>query len=232
MLKELIDKLYLDKEREKNERRNKERAKFYISEAGKCPRSIFFRFKKAPAKEIEAEKLRLFEYGNYIHQLILRPLISLRLIRATEIDIPPQEIVSGRADAIISLEGEPYVLDIKSISGRMNLEKMTEPKIEDSYQIQLYLHYFGIKKGILLYLNKDTHVIKEFSVNYDDNLVNKLLINFEELKSKIKANILPERLSVFPTGWQCQYCEFFEICKLAGGKNIKWEDFKKKIEEI
>lgn len=116
MLEELINKFYLDREREKKERRGTERTQFYISEAGKCPRNIFFRFKRAPAREIEAERLRLFEYGNYIQQLILRPLFSLRLIRSTEVDIPPQEIVSGRADAIISLDGEPYVLDVKSIS--------------------------------------------------------------------------------------------------------------------
>jgi len=57
MLKEYIDKFYLDKERDKKERIRKQRTQFYISEAGKCPRSIFFRFKQAPAKEIEAERL-------------------------------------------------------------------------------------------------------------------------------------------------------------------------------
>lgn len=229
MLKELIDKFYLDREREKKEK-GKERTQFYISEAGKCPRSIFFKFKQAPAREIEAERLRLFEYGNYVHQLILRPLFSLRLVRATEIDISPQEIITGRADAIISLEGEPYVLDIKSISGRMNLEKMKEPKLEDCYQIQLYLHYFGIKKGILLYLNKDTQEIKEFPITYNNELVKKLLDNFEKLKSKIESNIIPPRLISFPDSWQCRYCEFREICEIAGASEVNWEVFKKKIE--
>lgn len=229
MLKELVDKFYLDREREKKER-GEERTKFYISEAGKCPRSIFFRFKKAPSREIEAERLRLFEHGNYIHQLILRPLFSLRLIRATEVDISPQEIISGRADAIISLGGEPYVLDIKSISGRMDLKKMKEPKLEDCYQIQLYLHYFGIKKGILLYLNKDTQELKEFPITYNEGLVKKLLANFEKLKSKIESNIIPPRLIDFPDGWQCRYCEFREICGMAGAYEVNWEDFKKKIE--
>ena len=229
MLKELIDKFYLDRERERKER-GKERTRFYISEAGKCPRSIFFRFKQAPAREIEAERLRLFEHGNYIHQLILRPLFSLRLIRATEVDISPQEIITGRADAIISVNGEPHVLDIKSISGRMNLEKMKEPKIEDCYQIQLYLHYFGIKKGILLYLNKDTQELREFPITYNNELVKKLLANFEKLKSKIESDIVPPRLIDFPEGWQCRYCEFGEICRMAGANEVNWEDFKKKIE--
>jgi len=229
MLKELIDQFYLDREREKKERRERERTQFYVSEVGKCPRTVFFRFKQAPAREVEAERLRLWEHGNYIHQLILRPLFSLRLVRATEIEIPPQEIIVGRADAIISLGGEPYVLDIKSISGRMNLERMEQPKLEDSYQIQLYLHYFGIKKGILLYLNKDTQELKEFLVNYNNELVEKLLAGFEKLKSKIESNIIPLRLRDFPENWQCQYCEFKEICSMTGPAEINWEEFKKKI---
>lgn len=229
VLKELIDKFYLEREREKKER-GKERVQFYISEAGKCPRSIFFRFKQAPAREIEAERLRVFEYGNYIHQLILRPLFSLRLIRATEVDIKPQEIITGRADAIISINGEPYVLDIKSISGKIDLGKMLEPKLEDCYQIQLYLHYFGIKKGILLYLNKDTQEIKEFPIIYNEGIVKKLLVDFEKLKTKIESNIVPQRLIDFPENWQCRYCEFREICEIVGEKEVNWENFKKKIE--
>jgi CRISPR/Cas system-associated exonuclease Cas4 (RecB family) len=232
MLKQLIDKFYLDREKEKKEKKGKERTQFYISEAGKCPRNIFFKFKQAPAREMEAERLRLFEHGNYIHQLILRPLFSLRLIRATEVDIPPQEIIVGRADAVISINGEPYVLDIKSISGRINLERMTEPKLEDGYQIQLYLHYFGIKKGILLYLNKDTQELKEFLINYNNELVEKLLAEFKKLKSKIESNIIPPRLIDFPQCWQCQYCEFKEICDLALAGEMNWNDFKVKIETM
>ncbi len=231
MLKELIDKFYLDRERERKEKEDKERTQFYISEAGRCPRNIFFRFKRAPSREMEAERLRLLEHGNYIHQLVLRPLFSLRLVRATEIDIPPQEVVKGRADAIISINGEPWVLDIKSISGRINLERMTEPKQEDYYQIQLYLHYFGIKKGILLYMNKDTQELKEFGVDYNNELVKQLLANFENLKSKIKSNIIPARLSDYPNNWQCAYCEFRNICNIAEGEEINWNDFKLKIEE-
>ena len=232
MLKDLIDQFYIDRERERKEKRNKERTQFYISEAGRCPRNIFFRFKKAPAREMEAERLRIFEHGNYIHQLVLRPLFSLRLVRATEIDIPPQEIIKGRADAIISINGEPYVVDIKSISGRMNLAKMEEPKIEDYYQIQLYLHYFGIKKGILLYMNKDTQELKEFAVEYNNEVVKQLLSNFESLKKKVESDIVPARLVDYPKNWQCNYCEFREICDLADGGEMDWNLLKERIKEL
>jgi len=98
MLKELIDKFYLDR------KKDKEQQHFYVSEAGKCPRQIFFKFKNAPRKEMEANILRLFDHGDHMHQLIMKPLLSTREVRVVtaEVDIPPQELVRGRADAIIS----------------------------------------------------------------------------------------------------------------------------------
>lgn len=228
MLKEIIDEFYLDREREKN----KERLHFYVTDAGKCPRAIFFNFKRVPREEIGAERLRVFEHGDYIQQMTLRPLFSKGLIRATEVNIPPQEIISGRADAIISVDGVPYVVDIKSISGRLNMEKMEKPHLEHYYQVQLYLHYFKIKKGILLYVNKDTQELKEFIFDYNPELVEKLLDWFQNLKEKIESDIVPPRLPDYPKNWQCSYCPYKEICKIAGQGEIKWPDLKKNIEKI
>lgn len=228
MLTELLNKFYLEKEKEK---KNRDRIQFYISEAGKCPRAIFFKFKKAPGKPLEPERIRIFEHGDFIHQMILRPLFSLGLVRATEITIPPQELVSGRADAILSLDGEPYVLDVKSISGKLNFEKL-QPHPEHIWQLQLYLHYFKIKKGILLYVNKDTQELKEFSIDYDPKIAQELLDWFEKLKKKLLENKVPPRLKDYPTNWQCEKCEFLELCKMAGEGEISWEDFKEKIENF
>jgi len=246
MLKELIDKFYLEREKEKR-KKDKDRIRFFISEAGKCPRMIFFRFKKAPAEEIEPERLRVFEEGEIIQQRILRHLFSLGVVRATEIQIPPQELVAGRADAIVSFTdrtfsdlgieikekvepGIPYVLEIKSISGKMNLKKLPLP--DHVNQLQLYLHYFKVKKGILLYLNKDTQEITEFVFDYDKNLVEKILNWFSKLKEKIEADLVPIRLVDWPDNWQCQKCEFFEICKIAGEKEIPWSKLKSEIEKL
>jgi CRISPR/Cas system-associated exonuclease Cas4 (RecB family) len=168
-------------------------------------------------------------------------------VRATEIQIPPQELVSGRADAIVSFTertfadlgieikekiepGLPYVLEIKSISGKMNLKKLPLP--EHVNQLQLYLHYFKIKRGILLYLNKDTQEISEFIFEYDRELAEKILNWFSKLKEKVEADLVPLRLVDWPDNWQCQKCEFFEICKIAGEKEIPWQRLKEEIEKL
>jgi len=225
MLKELIDKYYLDKENDKAQ------THFYITDAGKCPRAIFFKFKKAPRKEMEARVLRMFDHGDYIHRLIMRALFGAHKVRvvASEIDMPPQEIISGRADAILSIDNELYLLDIKSINS-MLFEKLDAPKEDNVNQIQLYLHFFQIPKGILLYVSKDTQDLKEFIVNYDRNLCLNLLKELQELKRKIDNDIIPFPLPDYPDNWQCRYCQFREVCDLIGKKEMSWLEFKKQIE--
>ena len=55
MLKELIDQFYIDNQK------NSEQTKFYITDAVKCPRSVFFKLKNAPREPLDARLMRIFE---------------------------------------------------------------------------------------------------------------------------------------------------------------------------
>ncbi len=222
MLKEIIDKYYQDKRNERDKKR------FYISDAGKCPRQIFFKFKKVPGKEMEPRILRIFDQGNYVHLRLMRDLFSLGVVVASEVNIPPKEDIGGRADAIIRINNELYLVDFKSINS-MILKNMEEPKEDHILQIQLYLHFFNLKKGILLYEGKDNSQIKEFPIEYDKEVVEKILNDFSRLKINVEKNLIPQQLSDYSDNWQCKYCQFKEICSIAGAGNVDWEDFKKKI---
>lgn len=229
MLKEIIDKFYLDRQKNK-----KEQTSFWISEAGKCPRQIFFKFKNVKGKDLEANILRLFDHGEHMHQLIMKPLISTSNrdihVVASEIDIPTGELVRGRADAIISDGKDLYVLDVKSMNS-MIFEKLEAPKEENVDQIQLYLYYFKIPRGILLYVDKDKLKLKEFLINLDEKRVKNLLNNLTILKIKIDKNSIPARIQTYPNDWQCKFCAYREVCDIASGGEVEWEDFKKKIKE-
>ena len=225
MLRELINQFYLDKQKER------EQTRFYITDAGKCGRAIFFKFKKVPREEMEARILMMFHHGDYIQMQIMNTLFSLGLVRASEINTPPQEIISGRADAIITLDNELYVVDFKSMNS-MIFKGLAQPKDENVNQIQLYLHFFKIPKGILLYVNKDTLELKEFLINYNPNIAQSLLKDLTNLKTKIDANIIPLRLPDYPDNWQCRYCPFKEICAMVEAGEMKWDAFKFKIEAM
>lgn len=223
MLKELIDKFYLDNQE------NRKQLHFYVTDAGKCPRAVFFKLKQAPSEKMDPRILRIFEHGEQLHRNLYNVLYRLRIGMTTEIPIPPQEIISGRADAILCLNGENYLLDIKSMNS-MIFKNLTAPKIENVYQLQLYMHFFDIKKGILLYIDKDRQDIKEFVVDYDRGLNEALLGGFKRLKKQVENNQLPQALNDYPKNWQCGYCQYRQICDLAGRQEISWNDFKNKIQ--
>jgi len=227
MLREIIDKYYLDRQKDK------EQKSFYISEAGKCPRQIFFKFKNVPRKEMEANILRLFDHGDHMHKLIMKPLLSTRDVHvvSSEVDIPPQQLVRGRADAIISDGKNLYVLDIKSLNS-MIFRTLTEPKEENIDQVQLYLHYFEIPKGILLYVSKDNLELKEFIIDYNPIRAEELLNNLTFLRKQIDSNIVPARIPGYPDDWQCRYCQFREVCDLGTPDQMNWLDLKKHIEKL
>lgn len=205
MLKELIDQFYTDHFKEKD------RHHFYITDAGKCPRAIYFKFKGAPRKEPEARILRIYDHGDYSQMRIMSILFSLGIVRAAEVRIPPQEIIAGRADAIIGLEGKPYILEIKT-SSQYKFSKLEEPEPDHLKQIQLYLHYFKIPQGILLYEDKNTQELKEFLVNYDPELVQNVLKELEILKTQIEKDIIPP-IPKNIESWRCEYCEYQEECQ-------------------
>jgi CRISPR/Cas system-associated exonuclease Cas4 (RecB family) len=218
----LIDQFYLDNQK------NREQTRFYITDAGKCPRAVFFKFKNVAKAPMDARIMRIFEHGENIHRSIFNILYRLRLGVVTEIPIPSQEIISGRADAILCIGNENYVLDIKSMNS-MIFRKLEAPKEENVYQIQLYLHYFNIKKGILLYIDKDRQEMKEFFVDYDEALCKSLLDKFYTLKDQVEKDILPSRMEDYPKNWQCSYCQFKDVCRMSNGNDITWEELKNKI---
>jgi len=228
ILKEIIDDYY----KEQNKLRRKGQKKFWISDAGECPRVVFFKFKEAPQKELEPNVLRIFERGDYIHEKIRRVLFSKGLIQASEVEIPPEEIISGRADAIVNINGQLYVLDIKSVDGRKFQTIKDEPLIENVCQLQLYLHFFKIEKGILLYESKDSSELKEFVIPYNKEMVEKLLKGIENLFEKVENDIIPARLPDYPYNKRCKYCRFREICDMAEAGEMNWQDFKNKIENL
>ncbi|MFH1509691.1 MAG: PD-(D/E)XK nuclease family protein [Candidatus Nealsonbacteria bacterium] len=224
-LSNLIDKFYLDKHNDRDQKH------FYVTDAGRCARSLFFKFKNAPKADMEPHILRLFDHGDHMHQLIMKPLFGMRDVHvvASEVNIPPQEIISGRADAILSDGKTMYVLDIKSTNS-MLFDKMTEPKEENVDQIQMYLHYLDVPKGILLYVNKNTLALKEYMVDYDKKRVLSLLKHLKDTKKKIDSDIVPDRIDSYPENWQCRYCQFKSLCVMANSGELPWADFKKKIE--
>ena len=154
--------------------------------------------------------MRIFEHGTHTHFRIMGVLYSLCLVTASEISIPENEMIHGRADAIVSIKGEPYIVEIKSVnSAKFRKEEADSDHIK---QLQLYLYFFKVKKGILLYENKDTQELNEYIIDYDEKLVKDVIASFDKLKDQLEQAIVPE-IPKDIEEWRCNYCSYLEECK-------------------
>ncbi|MCD6092738.1 MAG: PD-(D/E)XK nuclease family protein [Candidatus Aenigmarchaeota archaeon] len=211
MLVEKIDEFYREREPDKK------RDYFYVSEVGDCPRKIFFKIKNAPKEPMEPRVNRIFHNGDHVHIRLMSVLYSLGLVTASEIEIPPDKLFHGRADAIVHINKENYVLEIKSMNPFIFEKRaMSKPDINHIMQLQLYMHYFNISKGIILVESKGNQELKEFIIQKDEKMIDDILSKFTELKEKIDNNELPPVPD--KTGWdfdKCLYCVYRKTCRKA-----------------
>ncbi|MFB6215642.1 MAG: PD-(D/E)XK nuclease family protein [Candidatus Aenigmatarchaeota archaeon] len=217
MLKERIDDFYRDKEESR-----KKRDYFYVSEADDCKRKIYFKMRGAPKEDLEPVVRRKFERGDQIHRGLVSVLYSLGLATASEVETPKDSLFHGRADAVVSINGDNYVVEIKS-HNPYSFRNLEEPKSSWYKQLQLYLHYFDMEEGIILVECKGTQELKEFTVERDHDLVKEIFSEFQDLKEKVEKGVIPEK----PDGddWEynkCNYCEYEEVCENTSGNLNKF----------
>ena len=214
----LIDK-YLYREA-----RAKVIGKYYPSEVGQCIRKVWFSY-KIP-KQIEPHVTKIFEAGNMLHGFIVDVLKSDKNPEVTllETELPlkvPMEgfEISGRIDDIIRLEhnGEKILVEVKTCK---SIDYLREPSEQYLMQLQLYLHATGIKRGVVLYIEKNTLRSKHFHVNYDRNMADTVFSRFKALDIALKNDSLPqaEAKQSQKNKWMCGFCLYKKECDGIEGK--------------
>ena len=195
------------------ERQNKEReGYFYVTDAAACKRKVFYDFKKdIPKTDVDTSVLRKFVQGNSIHEKLVAILEKAGVVTAKEINIPANDYkIHGRVDAMLEINGEKIILEIKSIAN-YGFISLKEPKREHVYQLQLYLFFFNIKKGYLLYESKDNQNLQQFEVRLNINTVKRALKNILAIEDYLKNDIIPPR-DFLKNSWQCKSCPYKNHC--------------------
>ncbi|MEK6903188.1 MAG: hypothetical protein AABW64_00900 [Nanoarchaeota archaeon] len=211
MLVERIDSFY------GKQRGEKERRSFYVSEADSCPRQIYYAFKNKPRAEFEPQTKRILEQGTYTHMRLMSALFGMGVVKAVEIAIPPNELFSGRADAILALDNEPYILEIKSMKDYA-FYKLTTPSFAMIKQVQMYMHYFHLEKSLIIVENKDTQELKEFIIKKDEAMINQLIHQFDYLQNQIGSSVVPQKPEDLEP-WKCKLCPY-QFCMYFTGKKL------------
>ncbi|HCJ66506.1 MAG TPA: hypothetical protein DHV62_04075, partial [Elusimicrobia bacterium] len=130
----------------------------------------------------------------------------------------PKMRLSGKLDAVVRLDGKYYVLEIKSVN-RFTFDEIMHqgPREEHALQLNLYLYYvqnlfrISTNTGILLYKCKDTSRFWEFPIPFDEKVVNNFFVLMHSVDDYLAKNIIPDRPYKI-TDWQCQYCDYRQVC--------------------
>lgn len=204
------------------------------SAAGKCLQEQAFNFiedrnrfeRSEPITRRPPEQHRALNNGTFVHirwHLFFDALHEKGLVRtlwAEELRYDDERILSGTVDRVIEFEFDSEtiraIIDFKSMKANY-FDPLLEPQLDHAMQQHAYKFFkYGVGWWIMLYENKNTHVLKIFARQYDDVMIEKLNEQYRKLNnwvSLIDAGAINDQLPPLPliTDW-CRYCEWNKAC--------------------
>ena len=182
-----------------------------------CLRRQFLIYKRGVI--VPEEKMGLFKIGEMFHEFLDRTLKAGGL-EVKEVEAPfvivcfcSSELirVNGRADLILSVDGEEYVVEVKSVR---KLPK--EPFKHHVQQLNLYLGAYGIKRGFLIYLEKQALAHRIFPVEFSLETFKLLIDRARALHRHLTTDDMPKPNA---EAWECRFCEFRTECNRGLGES-------------
>jgi hypothetical protein len=85
-------------------------------------------------------------------------------------------------------------------------------KVEHYVQMQIYMHYFGLKWALYVAVCKNTDDLYLEFIQYKPELAQAYI---DRARQIIYAQHPPTRISNDPSWWECRFCDFREICHRA-----------------
>ncbi len=196
----MITELLLNKKLEEYLSHSKETNTLYVTDLIRCPKKIKYEeeYKELAISQVYEPSTLL---GDLVHAG-LENFIKTNLNAEIEVEnekelqvLGDTYKIKGRADAIVNVNDQKVVIEIKSARSDRGL-----PHLHHKMQLQIYLWLFGTKKGILVYVTPDR--ITEYEVNdpLDESTIIRLIEDTITMRGAPRFE------------WECRYCIFSIIC--------------------
>jgi len=191
---------------------------FHPSAIGMCQRQLFFQhFKALPnPHSVSDDLLRSYltlELGTYVHVMFQNLCQHAGVLHKREVAIIDRKLkIVGHADGILKLGGEKYLLEIKTINDR-GFTSLNAPKPEHKGQMTCYMKCLELNRGIIVYINKNTSLLKEFLVEHDEAYFKtSCQSRIRKYLTAIEEKALPDKEGVSPSAFPCSYCPYSRVC--------------------
>lgn len=161
-----------------------------MSRLSECPRKIYNEFLRGTP--INENTHRMAYAGYEQEKCILDMLIGSHVAQLSprELIAPFDNRIKGHIDAE-TLDGQ--LLEIKSVSA-FKWKKIVEenrPLHSHAVQVQMYMHYGGYKKGIIVYRNRETYEHIVFEEHPSPEKVRKYELKAQIILRAIDDDIAP-----------------------------------------
>jgi len=162
-------------------------------------------------RHFNAAVLRNFEIGTQLHRFIQEKVgvgfvdRPVQFERQVEIKPSLSLTITGHVDCF---DGA-IVYDFKSIKG---FTYVTHGNISKAYlyQLHVYMHALGVKKAVLVYIDKGTWEVKPLDVNYSEETFNELVQFCEDVDVAVNNYKLNGKLPEKDGCFSCK-CEIEEV---------------------
>lgn len=212
---------------------------FYVSDVGRCPRSIYYQFHNAEKKrDMQASTIMMFTFGDLFHDEAQRVFRALGFTTSKDIEFGTWSKVGfmkrGRLDVLIDETWiTPAMKVVTEIKSKSSIDA-DEPPDAEVDQLMSYMAdcrtdpYFTSRKipireyGYLFYMDRSGFSgtgIKAWRIYYSQDRVRTILREFRSLHAAIKRKSLPLRPYVRDSV-PCSYCRFQDFC---------WEDVPRPV---
>lgn len=191
---------------------------FHPSAIGMCLRRLWFDHFKAPRdrrhRDDVVQTYLIFEFGTYMHVIFQNLCERAGLLVQREFQLyDPKNHVEGTCDGILKIDKEKYVLEIKTINSGQWVKVQQAPKFEHKQQVMAYMKALGINWSVIVYLNKDRAMVKEFVVEYDEPFYQEHIRNrVLKYKKAIEQKTVPPKEGTKPSTFPCSFCPYTTLC--------------------
>jgi CRISPR/Cas system-associated exonuclease Cas4 (RecB family) len=202
----------------------KEEPQFRASGVGGCKRKMMY---KLLGYEEQLGHISVFtlEQGTLVHEMIQGYLQRAGIVESMEEELRILPNLNGHYDGVIVLNGERYLLEIKTINGEGYERLVKYNSVYKKYIIQAhcYMHALGLTKTLFLFVNKNHSLsdackeevpsadplFHEVEVKFDDKVWEEIKDKIAELTDNFKNGIMPP----FKRVSECSYCTFKNKCE-------------------
>ena len=196
-----------------------------------CERQAAFVFLGVKGKKsLDPEKELMFDDGNWRHHkwdaifLDMEQVLGFKKFKVVAIEekvMVPHLLIAGRLDAWVEINGIPWIVDFKGINmyGFDRVFRSMSPLESHVLQLIAYMRAAKIKRGFILYDEKNSSKTKVFTVQFTNSQWKIVAKWSKRIIDKLEAQEVPPKAAECKGGhFLYERCPFASIC--WGGASI------------